>query len=73
MYLYPDAKYTLCTVLPNSSIKANISYVDGWAVNIYDNFLFLLLETNRKTCHMLPAQLSTYPFFFRGEGPSRDC
>jgi hypothetical protein len=25
----------------------------------YDNFLFLFLETNRKTCHMLTVELST--------------
>ena len=36
----------------------------------YDNFLFLFLETNRKTCHMLTAQPSTYPFFKKIENMS---
>ena len=48
--------YTLCTFLPCSSIKANLTY---------GNFLFILLETHRQTCHMLTAQPSTYPFFFQ--------
>ena len=40
----------------------------------YDNFLFLFLETNRKTCHMLTAQPSTYLFFFKNANMSYvDC
>ena len=31
---------------------------------------FLLLETNRKTSHMLTAQPSTYPFFFKNANMS---
>ena len=38
--------------------------------SIYDNYLFFLLEINRKTCHMLTAQLSTYPFFFKNTNMS---
>ena len=30
-----------------------------------DNYLFVFLEANRKTCHMLTAQPSRYPFFFK--------
>ena len=29
----------------------------------YDNFVFPLLETNKKTCHMLTAEPSTYDNF----------
>ena len=33
-------------------------------LSTYNNYLFHFLETNRKTCHMLTAQPSTYDMFW---------
>ena len=60
---------TLCTFLPNSNIKADMSYVDGWAVNIRQVWKLLYVDGWAINIWQLFISYS-YPFFFKNTNMS---
>ena len=48
------------------------SYMLTAEPTMYEKFVFLFFKTNIKISHMLMAQPSTYPFFFKNAKMSYD-